>query len=318
MTRSIKTAVLCVVASAVACGVDKDPVASGSGTPDADSGSADDDDDDDDDGPDDSATDPSATTDAGETTVVDDDDSEGEGESFILNPDGGGEAHQCDLWVQDCPRGEKCMPYASDGGGAWNATKCVELEANAGQPGDPCTVQGSGISGLDDCDATSMCWDIDPDTNIGTCQSFCAGSEANPVCADPETTCVINNGGAIILCLPTCDPLLNECPPGNNCYPTPTADAFTCVFDANGTDDGAYGDACMFANVCNMGLHCADASAVPDCGTPACCTSYCDTSDPEASAACPGAAGGQECIPWFPENAAPPGLEDLGACQIPT
>jgi hypothetical protein len=318
MTRTIKTAMVCAVASTVACAGEKDPGASGSG-PQEESGSADDDDSDDDSGKDDNSTDPSATAEGSETGNDDGEDSEsGDDGSFIQNPDGGGTANECDLWAQDCPSGEKCMPWSNDGSGSWNATKCVELVANPGQPGDTCTVQGNGTSGLDDCDETSMCWNID-DTNTGVCQPFCSGSEANPVCSDNSTTCVINNGGAIILCLPICDPLLtNDCPEGDGCYPTPTEDAFICVFDANGPDDGAYGDSCMFANVCNPGLHCADASFVPDCATPACCTSYCDLTEPDASESCPGAAGGQECIPWFPENAAPPGFDDLGACQIPT
>ncbi|MEX1364969.1 MAG: hypothetical protein AB1Z98_17710, partial [Nannocystaceae bacterium] len=32
---------------------------------------------------------------------------------------------QCSLFAQDCPDGEKCMPWANDGGDAWNATICV-------------------------------------------------------------------------------------------------------------------------------------------------------------------------------------------------
>jgi hypothetical protein len=240
------------------------------------------------------------------------------GEPFLQNPDGGGIANECDLWAQDCPVGHKCMPWANDGGLQWNATKCVELVKNPGVPGDPCTVDGSGISGLDDCDATSMCWDVDVETGMGVCAPFCAGSEAAPVCEDPQSSCVIANGGAIILCLALCDPLLQDCGEGDGCYPVGSNGGFACVFDADGTGAGAYGDPCAVDNVCNAGLYCAQsAAAVPDCGAARCCTSYCDLDEPDASATCPGAAGGQQCLAWYPEDATPPGFEALGGCEIP-
>jgi hypothetical protein len=43
---------------------------------------------------------------------------------FIVDPDGGGPSIECDQWAQDCPPGEKCMPWANDGGSSWNATRC--------------------------------------------------------------------------------------------------------------------------------------------------------------------------------------------------
>jgi hypothetical protein len=78
---------------------------------------------------------------------------------FISNDDyGGGQTYECDLWKQDCPPGEKCMPWANDGGGSWNATRCTPLAEDPRQPGEPCTVEGSGVSGRDDCDIRAMCW----------------------------------------------------------------------------------------------------------------------------------------------------------------
>ena len=73
----------------------------------------------------------------------------------------------CSTFAQDCPPGFKCMPWASDGGNSWNATRCVPIAPDPNAPGEPCTVEGSGVSGLDDCDGTSMCWDVDPDTLEG-------------------------------------------------------------------------------------------------------------------------------------------------------
>jgi hypothetical protein len=253
-------------------------------------------------------TDPSATdgpADTGNDPTV----------GFIQDPDGGGVSIECDLWSQDCAEGEKCMPWANDGGGAWNAARCSPLDPNPAQVGDECTVEGSGVSGIDNCDVGSMCWDVDPETNLGTCVAFCMGSEANPICEDPATNCVIANEGVLILCLPNCDPLLQDCAEGQACYPID--DAFACAPDVSG-EEGLYGDACQFLNVCDPGLFCANAEVVPDCaGAQGCCSPFCDLSDPDAGANCPGAAGGQDCVAWYEEGEAPPGFENVGACSIP-
>lgn len=276
------------------------------------------------DDPGDEDIDPSITS-ATESSGADDpsgdeDPSDGEsstGCSFIgcNDPTGGcaGGQCECDVWAQDCPQGEKCNPWANDGGNSWNATKCVPLSDSPAQPGDPCEAEGGGVSGLDNCDASSMCWNVD-ETNMGVCIAFCSGSEAAPVCEDVGSTCAIANDGVLILCLPSCDPLMSDCDEGQACYPAD--DSFACVFDAS-ADNGAYGDPCEFTNVCDPGLWCAPAAGVPDCATANCCTPFCDQSDPNADADCPGAAGGQECVPWYDENQIPPGFEDVGTCAIP-
>jgi len=235
---------------------------------------------------------------------------------FLIEPDGGGGvAFECDIWAQDCDEGEKCMPWANDGGNAWNATRCTPLDPNPAQVGDPCTVEGSGVSGIDNCALSSMCWNVDPETNEGTCVEFCSGSEANPVCEDPGTSCSILNEGALILCLPNCDPLLQDCADGEGCYVT--NDTFSCVPDAGG-EMGAFGEGCEFLNVCDPGLFCANPDGVPNCqGSIGCCSEFCDLTAPDPDAMCTGAAGGQMCTPWYEEGQAPPGYEDVGACVIP-
>jgi hypothetical protein len=234
---------------------------------------------------------------------------------FITDPDGNSVSIECSVWDQDCPEGEKCMPWANDGGNSWNATRCSPVDPDPGQPGDPCTVEGSGVSGVDDCDVATMCWGVDPETNMGTCVAFCMGSENNPVCDDPTTACSIANEGTLILCLPTCDPLLQNCMDGEGCWGID--DDFVCAPDAGG-EMGAYGDPCEFLNVCDPGLFCANPDVVPGCASAGCCSEFCDMSDPMAGANCAGAAGGQMCIPWFEKGQAPPGYEDVGACAIPT
>jgi hypothetical protein len=244
---------------------------------------------------------------AGETGVM-----------FLVEPDGGGISFECDMFAQDCPDGEKCMPWANDGGNSWNATRCSPIADNPGQAGDECAVEGSGTSGIDDCDLGTMCWDVDPKTNIGTCVAMCTGDESAPICEDPDTSCVIVNEGAIVLCLPACDPLLQDCAEGQACYPV--ADAWNCAPDASG-ETGIYGDPCEYINVCDPGLICLGAGAVPAgeaCeGSAGCCTEICDLTDPTGDMQCTGAPGGQLCTAWYEEGSAPPGYEDVGACSLP-
>jgi len=63
---------------------------------------------------------------------------------------------KCDVYKQDCAPGEKCTVWADDGGGNWNATKCVPVTGDK-VPGDICTAEGSGASGIDNCEAGTMC-----------------------------------------------------------------------------------------------------------------------------------------------------------------
>jgi hypothetical protein len=261
--------------------------------------------------------DPPATTEPTEETTTGADTGD-TGVVFIDEPDGGGISFECDMFAQDCPDGEKCMPWDNMGGNSWNATRCSPIADNPGQVGDECTVEGSGTSGIDDCDISTMCWDVDPKTNIGTCVAMCTGDEAAPICEDPDTSCVIVNEGAIVLCLPACDPLLQDCAEGLACYPI--QDAWNCAPDASG-ELGVYGDPCEFLNVCDPGLMCLGAGAVPAgeaCeGSAGCCSEICDITDPTGDAQCTGSAGGQTCQPWYEEGAAPPGYEDVGACALP-
>ncbi|MEM7156077.1 MAG: ribulose phosphate epimerase [Myxococcota bacterium] len=250
----------------------------------------------------------------GDTDGADADSGGSDDASFLVKPDGmGGISFECDMFAQDCPDGEKCMPWANDGGTAWNATRCSPIADNPGQAGDSCSVEGSGVSGLDDCDIGSMCWDVDPETNMGVCVALCTGDSMSPVCEDPDTACAIVNDGAIVLCLPSCDPLIQDCTDGQACYAV--LDDFLCVPDASG-EMGVYGDPCEFINACDPGLMCLGAAAVPDCtGSQGCCSEVCDTADPAGDAQCMGVD--QACEPWYEEGAAPPGYEDVGACALP-
>jgi hypothetical protein len=229
---------------------------------------------------------------------------------FIVEPEVGA-GMDCDPWLQDCPVGEKCNPWDSSGGGSWDANACFPVDPFPVGVGETCTVVGSGTSGIDDCEAGAMCWDVDAATNEGTCVALCTGSPMAPMCA-AGSSCVITNGGVLTLCLPGCDPLAQDCGAGQGCYFV-GAD-FICVPDASG-GQGVDGDGCEFINVCDPGLMCIDAGSVQGClgGTAGCCTPYCDITVPGDP--CPAAA--EECVPFFDPGMAPLGLEDVGVCAIP-
>ena len=228
---------------------------------------------------------------------------------FIMNPDGGGVSHQCSLWDQDCPPGQKCNVWANDGGGAWNATKCVPIVDDPGEPGDPCTVEGSAVSGIDTCEEGAMCWDVVVETNEGTCVSYCMGSENNPVCADPDQIC--SGGREFALCLPLCCPLEQDCPREQDAC-IPVNDGFLCTYDASG-DLGAFADPCEYVNDCDPGLACLDGERVPGCDHYGCCTSFCGV----GSASCQLLDDAMDCIPWYDDGEAPHGFEDVGVCLLP-
>ncbi len=250
-----------------------------------------------------------------DTTASDTEDTTESGISgFITDPDGGNIGIECSIWDQDCGDGEKCAPWANDGGSSWNATKCVPVDAAPAQPGDPCTVEGSGVSGIDTCDVSSMCWDVDPETNEGTCVPFCTGDENAPICNNPNSSCSIANEGVLILCLPSCDPLLQDCAEGQACYPIDNA--FVCAPDASGEDQGADNDPCEYINACDPGNICVNPDIVDGCpaGSGGCCQNVCDLSADPADQGC---AGAETCEAWFEEGNVPPGYEDVGVCALP-
>jgi len=251
-----------------------------------------------------------ATTTAG---TADDDATEG---SF-LEMDMGEVGGTCDVYTQDCPDGEKCMPWAADGGQSWNGTTCSPIVATPGQVGDPCTVEGSAVSGLDDCDEGAMCYNVSVEDNMGTCFELCGGSPDAPTC--DEGLCAIYNDGNLPLCLLDCDPLLQDCGPEQLCLASPNANGFVCILDSLPFSDGGYGAPCEYVNTCDPGFFCAVAEVVAGClNAGGCCAEFCDLSVPDPSSQCTGQGNGEECQPWYGVGEPPPGYEDVGFCGIPS
>jgi len=223
---------------------------------------------------------------------------------------------QCDVFAQDCPEGEKCSAYAEGGSNSWNATKCVPVTGE-GTPGDVCATEGGGVSGLDNCAKGSFCWDVDEE-NKGLCVELCTGTEAAPVCSDEGTfNCAVVNEGVLNLCLPDCDPLVQDCVGDDVCIPV--VDVFVCVLDASGADGGKQFDPCEFANACDKGLLCLNPSAAMECDPNAggCCMPFCDLSDADADTSCDATAKGTSCLSLYAEGQAPPDYENVGICVLP-
>jgi len=217
---------------------------------------------------------------------------------------------ECDLWAQDCPDGQKCAAYTTHAENLWDAVKCVDV-VGMDKPGDVCMSQG-GASGIDSCIKGAMCWDVSMD-GVGTCVALCTGWQAEPVC-EAMSACIITGNGVLNLCLPVCEPLLQDCPiPTEGCYPISDT-IFFCSPDASG-DEGQANDPCNSANSCDKGLLCVNPTAAGmGCvrGND-CCTPFCKY--PEG--VCPNPD--QQCLQWFDPKQLPPNDPqlDLGYCAIP-
>jgi len=200
------------------------------------------------------------------------------------------------------------MPWANDGGDAWNSTRCTPLDPMPGLPGDPCIVEGTNVSGIDSCALGSQCWNVDPETNTGECVANCDGSEANPVCPD-GLACFLAFEGYIHLCLPSCDPLAQSCAPGFSCRQAsdgPYPESFACVADDLPGLSLVYGSECMGVLQCAPGLVCLPGEHVGGC-VDDCCTTLCDPAAPQP---CLEADVGQTCLPY-------PDVPGLGFCGFP-
>jgi hypothetical protein len=222
----------------------------------------------------------------------------------FVPPDDFPPVNTCDPWLQDCPEGEKCVPYGSSGGN-WDANKCVPIMGDQA-PGEPCT-WGGILEATDDCDANGACLDVTEVDGelVGTCFAFCMGAPDNPEC--PEGFwCPQYGDGSLTFCHPVCDPIVQDCDRGEACFWA--GSHFECVFT---TQDIPAGQPCGYINDCAAGLFCMDAAAFPACEGSACCTPFCDLMLGDGPCE---AIMGTMCVPFFEEGTAPPGYDNLGVC----
>jgi hypothetical protein len=218
---------------------------------------------------------------------------------------------ECDIWRDDCAEGYKCAAF-SRGGGGYDAHKCVPIACDGKPAGEPCTA--SFETGLDDCDAESMCWVYGPDLNTTVCATRCTGeSEAEADCADACSTCFVPDSGMVNPCLPGCDPLVNDCGLDQTCIRDPIQGTFYCLVDMSG-QDGQAGDPCDYVNDCDPGHLCTGSADVPGCGGSSCCTPVCDPGVLDACQSMPGT----DCV-VFDDPAPDPSCPaaNLGRCIAP-
>ncbi|MCH9680197.1 MAG: hypothetical protein K0V04_02085 [Deltaproteobacteria bacterium] len=196
----------------------------------------------------------------------------------------GGAGIECDPLLQDCIDGEGCYP---DGGGF-----ACDGPADSAVVGDACLVDT-------DCTVGTFC-------DVDVCVAFCDSSQPGS-CNDPDDACTpwfpagmappgLEDVGS---CQPgapanACDPLLQDCPVAEACYPS--GNDFGCFAGGGPAQNG---DVCGGDSDCATGLFCSGNVCAEFCDLGVGCT------DPQAT-----------CEPWFPMGAAPPGLEDVGACVV--
>ena len=204
---------------------------------------------------------------------------------------------ECDPLVQDCPEGEKCVPYVqTPGSTSWDANKCVPVLGEAAA-GEPCHSDGLELA-TDDCDMDSVCFDVD-EQGVGICRGFC-----DPQYACPEgESCIVANDQVITLCYQSCLPF----------DPSTCAEDQLCLW--GGSDFHCfglepvepYGECDDIGEHCPSGQRCEFGSLLEGCAVESCCTDYCDLSLPEDP--CP-APLGCESLGW---EAYP----DVGSCRLP-
>jgi hypothetical protein len=209
---------------------------------------------------------------------------------------------------QGCPNGEKCVPYASTSSW-WDSNKCVPVTGNQ-TAGEPCSYAGF-VEATDDCDATSSCWnarEVEGEL-VGTCHSFCTGTEELPECPQ-DYECLLEIHSAVTLCFPTCDPVVQDCPNEIGCYWSGIAFICTASLELPGVSPG---QPCGYVNDCEPGSLCLDASVMPDCMGSACCGSLCDLEIGDAQCA---AVLGTTCVPFWEQGMAPVDSEHVGICIV--
>lgn len=202
---------------------------------------------------------------------------------------------ECDLFAQDCMRGDKCAPFDTTAPGPADSTACVPVVADPDPLGAPCEYDPS--TGDDSCEAGALCIVSGPN-GTRRCESVCTGNAAEPVCEGAGTTCAIINE-VVPVCLSACDPVeASACPEGEACIPLEAG--WVCF----GTVGFPRGSECEFVNVCEAGTLCAE------CGGSYCCTAVCDLEAEDPDAACEAPA---QCVPY--DDNAPDEPAYVGVCS---
>lgn len=220
---------------------------------------------------------------------------------YIMEPDVGNWP-SCSTWEQDCPDGQKCTFVANDGGSTFNDMQCVDIMGDAVH-GEPCMVPGRQLTGDDTCALGHLCWFVDHEAGMGTCMALCQGTPEAAFCEPYKSACEFAAEG-FNLCLPTCDPVVQDCAADRACYVIHGTTRCSWLIS-----QGGLGEVCEYINACAPGLQCISGELWPDCEGDKCCAPFCDVSAPE----CPYA--GTECVPIF--DTPRPWEVNYGYCMVP-
>ena len=240
-----------------------------------------------------------------ETDEVETDETEtDEGVGFVPDSDLFGcsisELSVCDEIAQDCPEGEKCVPFVVED---CSFPKCIPVTGEQ-MAGEPCTVDAMGA---DDCDADSWCYPGSLDPELPTvCIAFCQGTVDNSHCDDPSQICMSDrlHYDGTLGCRPSCDPLMPEgCAPFERCTLEPhiSPSLFGCVIGGGVAD----GEVCSGYQQCDSG-ECMAAEQLLGCEGAACCAPWCDLMAPDC-------AIGLECVPVEVDDP----NSTVGVCALP-
>jgi hypothetical protein len=211
-------------------------------------------------------------------------------------------ANECDMYVQDCPDGEKCNWKVI---GTEIVNVCVTVTGDQ-KIGEPCMHQGI-FSGEDSCDDTALCYGavVIGGTWPGICRPYCGGTEDAPTCEDADYVC---SRGDLPACLPECDPLLQDCAGGTEmCFYHEPIPGFVCADTSNSSD---VGEDCLVPFDCRKGQTCQPADKVAGCTGTECCTELCDVNAPNQ---CQAAGMGAECVSLMVGGQ----FDHVGACLLP-
>ncbi|MCX4247935.1 hypothetical protein [Paraliomyxa miuraensis] len=214
---------------------------------------------------------------------------------------------ECDLLVQDCPEGHKCVPYTYHADLQWVGTVCVRVPEEPDLPGEPCMVEDHVGSSRDSCDRGAICWQVDPTTLEGVCHSLCDILDGVLAC-DSGLDCA--QLSFVPLCVEPCDPLTPSCPRGQAC--TFAGSALTCQpVPLAGATEGEmchpWSIPCVDGSLCSFDPA-LDCLRLPGAG---CCAAPCDMNTPK-----PCEDPASICVPWFTVDP-PPDLAHLGVCVVP-
>jgi hypothetical protein len=150
----------------------------------------------------------------------------------------GDDTQACDLSMQNCPDGQKCVPEmiagSVPGSGVCSANGTVA-------EGAACVLDTTNPNAwVDNCVAGTLCDNDGPD-NAFTCRKICASDDS---CTTPGEQCADLFTTQWGFCLASCTPYGSDCPAGNNCgvafndvstTPTNVTGFFVCKAPGAGT-----------------------------------------------------------------------------------